>query len=472
MKTVPFGPDPKRNDAVKSLPNQAVTCLALLLLVCSCMTSPSPSLQDALGGSKNGTQPHDSPNQTQAPASEKPITRSPIGDAVTKTILGQVKAIELSYASGRCDEVASLAQTLRGVLTEDLAASAPLSLFVALSDCAAESAPLDNNQIKKSVEYLDLAISNLSPTWDRARLLRQKAERLESSGKLELAFKTRLQLAAALTESNKEKLVNDAEVVKLDPEFQALSPLEREKLKDILSSYLRDERLFDTLRMIDTAASGGAEAKPGLSAVLRKIRDQVLLRIEEIFAADIALVISTLQSGQRQQAESAAQGLKRKYPTLNYQRRVEATMTAFAGPAQDSHSMPLSASSGALPDTSDLSPEQRIRQATEALDSGRPDHAVALLRAIPEQNRSAAATKLLAESENVHVRNLRLRVTDLFKNAESRGNSQDKIHDYEQALELLNSILREYPKNPARRQIEKNIRSIETTLKQLRGSKK
>ena len=445
---------------------------AVLFLACACVTTPTPSLQDAIGGQKESTQPPDSSVPSQTPGSDTTGPRSAIGDAVTKTILSQIKAVEIAYANGKCDEIATRAQALRGVLTEDLAASAPLSFFIALSDCAAKNAPLDNAQVNKSLDYLDLALSSLSPTWDRSRLLKMKAIRLEASGKLDLALKTRLQLAAALRENNNEKLANDADLVKLDPDFQTLTPLEREKIKDILALYLREDKLFDTLRLIDTTASGGAEAKPALSSVLRKIRDQVLLRIEEVFAADSALIIAMLQSGQRPQAESAAQSLKRKYPTLNYQRRIEATLAAFANPTQDGQTMPLSGGSGALPDTSDLSPEQRIRQATEALDSGRPDHAVALLRAIPEQSRSSAVSKLLAESENVHIRNLRLRVTDLFKNAESKSNPQDKILDYDQALELLNYILREYPKNPARRQIEKNIRSIETTLRQLRGSKK
>jgi hypothetical protein len=445
---------------------------AVLFLASACVTAPTPSLQDAIGGQKDSTPTPNASGQNQTPGSDTTGPRSALGDAVTKTILSQIKAVEIAYANGKCDEIATRAQALRGVLTEDLAASAPLSFFIALSDCAAKNAPLDNAQVNKSLDYLDLALSSLSPTWDRSRLLKMKASRLEASGKLDLALKTRLQLAAALRESNNEKLANDADLVRLDPDFQTLTPLEREKIKDILASYLREDRLFDTLRMIDTAASGGAEAKPALSSVLRKTRDQVLLRIEEVFAADIALIVAMLQSGQRPQAESAAQSLKRKYPTLNYQRRIDATLAAFANPTQDGQTMPLSGGLGALPDTSDLSPEQRMRQATEALDSGRPDHAVALLRAIPEQSRSTAASKLLAESENVHIRNLRLRVTDLFKSAESKSNPQDKILDYDQALELLNYILREYPKNPARRQIEKNIRSIETTLRQLRGLKK
>jgi tetratricopeptide (TPR) repeat protein len=338
-----------------------------------------------------------------------------------------------------------------------------------MSDCAARTAPENQEQNDRANQILDTAMSNLVPPLDKAYLLSLKATRLESRGRPDEAIKVRQLLAAELQKLERQEVANNLALLRMNHRTARISATERDRVSALIAKAMDDEVLFDTLRSIEAtnASSMSTQSAPEMAAILRDLREQVVLRIEERFAIDIAALVKVLQSDKQADAERMSSQLKIIYPTLGYQRRIDATVAAFSNRNQ---SMPL-APDGQGPsiayDTSDLTEDQRFAMASQAMASGRPDEAVRLLRSVPEVSRSAELKRRLDEAESVHIRDLRLRVRDLLQRASSRSNPTERAGDYREALEVLNFILAEYPKNSARKQIERNIRNIQFNLSQM-----
>jgi hypothetical protein len=447
--------------------------LALSLVAASaCTSTPSSTLAEAVGGTAQEK------NTPQEPPSPTPSTSQ--GPMSTHQLLAELKSLELAFARGLCDQVLLRADVLKKALAQAPDSNIPLSTAVALSECAARHSPEDKAQAGRSLELLDRALANLTPPWDRSQLLSLKAARLESMGQREAALRVRKELDSLKHDQRQSQAANRVAMVRLDPRAAALTQTQRMTLLRLSELSLHDEGLFDALRAIDAELALAADVTPstlaasspdGWSNVLRELREDTLLRVEERFATDLGALVKLLQTSERAQALALVDKLMLTYPSVSYHRRLKATVAAFESSGA---AMPLPGpsptSEGAL-DSLDLTIEQRMAMASQSLASGRPDEAVAMLRSVAPSQRTAELKRKLAEAEAIHVRDLRLRVRDILQRAATRTSDGDRAGDLKQALEILNFIVQEYPSIDARKQIDRNIRSIEQNLSQINKNK-
>jgi tetratricopeptide (TPR) repeat protein len=378
-------------------------------------------------------------------------------------ILRQIQTIELAFARSNCAAVMRVAHVLLPALSANETSSLPLSARLAMSICASDQSPTHQDQAEAALSYVDEALQNFPPLWSTTFLLSLKAERFEALGRFDEARETRKAITRALDSDQRLRENNDLALLRLEETFGQLSAAEQDLLRRFVTRSYADGKQFVVLADIDTAA--GQNPDGAFAELLKQIRGQLVARIEYAYAQQTARLIEAHQAGKEDQAEAIEEALLQNFPTLAYQRRTRALSAAVSpgGP------IPLSESpTDALPDGGGLlSTQERIVAARKALDSGRPDQAVLILKGIAPDKRSGAATQLLHEAETVHIRELRLRVRDLFKRAESSASTSDKINDYEQCLEILRYTLREYPETQHRRALERNIRSVEERLKEL-----
>lgn len=439
-----------------------------LLGLVSCVTSPS---------SRTPSVPATATPKMET-TKETPVPAHQAVELSTSQLLEHLKSIELAYARGLCDQVSLRSEIVRAALEGTKAKAIPLSVELAMIDCAARQNSQDVSQANRAVEMMDNMLTNLAPPWDRSYILTMKAARLEASGRPELAIKARQQIAAIKDDQRREHVANQLAILRLDPRAAKLSAGDKNHLSKLLEQASDEERLFDTLRAIDAARTSSADSVPSTpdkttewDSLLRELRESVLVRIEERFAAEQASLVQRLQSGSRDDANQMAEKLALAYPSLTYQKRLQSTLSAFDERATAMPIPDASSETGNQADLSDLSEAQRLTMATQSLSAGRPDEAVKLLRSVPEAQRSPELRKRLAEAEAVHIRDLRLRVRDLLERASARSSTSDRTNDYTQARDILQFILKEYPGSDARKQIERNIRRIEFNLAQISKTK-
>ena len=435
-----------------------------MLVSCTVTRTPEDTFP-GLSEDKQGNQRSDNPAKKSPGEKSKSLHQSELTHPALLNVLVQLQKIEESFSRGDCSDVAKRTLALQGLLSAELQAELPLSTSVALAECAARNQPDQKEQAQRALQHLKEAATKLTPPWDLARILASQAERLEKMGRPAEAIQIRQALAEQLQKSADMEKRNALALQGLDPHFAELSTTERNKLNELLLASYGDSSLFETLTQIDSASS---QASQGFQILARSIRERTLLRIERLYAEDMAQLIAALQNGQGQEAKAISEKIKRRFPTVNYTRRTDATLASFAneqalalpGSSQQQEDRPLN--------TADMTLQQRVAQARLALAEGRPDQSVQYLRTIPESSRNPAISQLLSEAEDAHIRELRLRVRDLFKRAESGVSGDSRKADYMQSLEILRFIIKEYPTHSTRKQIDKNIRNIEALIQEAR----
>lgn len=400
-----------------------------------------------------------SEQQTQGTA------ESSTGQKKMHQILTSVQSVELSFARGNCPAVMRSAQALLQSLAADETESLPLSIRLAMSICASKLSPTHPDQAEAALSYADEALRQLPPLWSTSFLLSLKAERFEAMGRYAEARSVRESIARELDSDQRIREKNDLALLRLQDSYSKLTAAEQDLLRRFVSRSSAEGQHFAVLSDLETAAA--QNPNDAFTYLLQRIRDQLILRIESAYAKESAKLVAALQLGRSAEAEAIEERILQDFPTLSFKRRTKALANAFTTggtiPLEGAASETAQSGSGGW-----VTEEERLQAARKALDSGRPDQAVGILKAIPPHNRDGSVTQLLSEAETVHIRELRLRVRDLFKRAETRGSSADKISDYEQCLEILRYTLKEYPNTQHRRSLERNIRSVEERLSDLK----
>lgn len=386
----------------------------------------------------------------------------PAGREKVQRVLVSVQSLELAFARGNCPAVMRTAQALLPSLSADETAALPLSVRLAMSICASDLNPTHKDQAEAALSYADEALRQLPPLWSTTYLLSLKAERFEAMGRFAEARNVRESIARELDSDQRIREKNDLALMRLQESYGQLSAAEQDLLRRFVSRSSAEGQHFAVLSDLEAAAAQNPDST--FAKLLKRVRDQLILRIEYAYAKESSKLVAALQIGNTSEAEAIEEQILQNFPTLPFQRRTKALANAFA----EKGTIPLEGSSSEGPQTGGwVTAEERLLAARKALDAGRPDQAANILKAIPPDSRSGAVSQLLSEAETVHIRELRLRVRDLFKRAETRGSVAEKVKDYEQCLEILRYTLKEYPNTQHRRSLERNIRSVEERLNEL-----
>lgn len=378
-------------------------------------------------------------------------------------LLDSISEIESMFARSNCEGVQRSSQDIYENSSPQVVSALPLSTRLAMSVCASRLLAGDPEQGRNALSYLEAAERSLVPLWDPSEISLFRAKILESLGDRAGALEVRRNLIVRFQQKTQQTLEkNQLEILQLSEKYESLSEFEKSTLRRFASESFRQSGLSTAVEEMTAALS--ASSNPDYSEFLRELRDTAIFRLESEFAKQSLPLVQALSSANRNDVNELIAELERKFPSESFRKRIQALVGAYEKQTE----LPLFDEGEGTPKAGSLlTYDERIRRAKEELNRGRPDEAVELLRTIPEASRTGEAAHLLREAETVHIRELRLRVRDLFQTADTRPNASAKIRIYEQCLEVLNSILEQYPETSFRRSIERNIRNIESRISEI-----
>jgi hypothetical protein len=365
----------------------------------------------------------------------------------------------------------------------------PLSLRLAVSYCMADLDPNNAVKLRNAIADIERAKKDLVPVWD-STFLDDLASRLyAAAGEKDksLRYKRSARDKLRLKDVQLQRL--DIEILQLSNGITFLSEKERARVREISLLSQKDERLFTALREIDDLIVGVNQREA--RAALLEQRGLIVTRIEQLFALEAAQIEQKKATGREAEAREQAGDAKRRFPTRNYELRIDALVGgtpagtpdrapgSVGAPTQTAPLPPDAISNPPPPHLTSTAPvpldaqgvEKALTDARAALDAGNAELAVTQMDAIPAELQTEKSRSMRRQARNVHVRQLREKVRELYGKATSQSNKQAKGEALQQCKQILETILSRYPDAEGRAGVERNLRSIEREIKEIGGGK-
>ena len=86
--------------------------------------------------------------------------------------------------------------------------------------------------------------------------------------------------------------------------------------------------------------------------------------------------------------------------------------------------------------------------------------AVETLDALPEPVRTDRTRRFRRDAAEAHVRDMRIRVRDIYGRSTTQADPQTKMDALKQCRQILETILTKYPDTPGRSGVERNLKTI------------
>lgn len=450
------------------------------LLLCTfagCMSKPQPESGGAQGPNGKGT-----PRSSRSGGPDSSMATTFSVDA--KTLGQELKLIEMSFAKRNCQQVLEHGRLLGIIVGKEKNHPVPQSTALALAVCECEAAPKDKDKLKTAQNALDAAIKNLTPAFDASFLENLRADIYLAAGDKDKALKAKRRAREFLVSLDKNIMQFDADILELGNALASLNEAQRAKFKDSITLSRRDDQLSDALRAIDELLS--QVNNPDARVALVEHKSLIQSRQEQLFSLEASQLESKKTTGTREpEAREQAQELRKRFPARHFQVRIDAIMgenlnttgspTAVVPAAENrSLSAPANAASPATSAPVGVeagTAEKALIDARTALDSGNAEKAVEILDSLPEAEKSERTRRLKREAADVHVRELRMRVRDLYNRATSQSDKQIKLDALRQCKQILETILTRYPDQSGRSGVERNLKTIVQDIEEIGKAK-
>lgn len=392
-------------------------------------------------------------------------------------------AIEQAYARRQCAVVLEQGRRIGELRLSN--AQLPLGAQVALAVCNAELAPDDAAKNLRALEALASAEESLPPFVDKAELIDQRAERYLAKGERASGLKEKRRARLELANRDRRLAQLDVQILQLSDGIAYLNTSQQALWRQAVVSAQQDGRLFEATRQLDELLAG--VASPEAREVILAQRKQVQGRIEQLFALEAAQLEDKRASGREAELRLQAEEMRARFPAPQFQARIDALLrgsgaaAAFPIPSSPLNSAPASvpeASAGgntASPQPSPEGPvsaEKATADARAALDAGNAEEAIRQLDAIPQVERNERVASLRRQAAEVHVRELRFRVSELYRRASGIADPKAKGEALRQSKQLLEMILQRYPDTSSKSSVERNLKSINLEIEELSKAKR
>jgi hypothetical protein len=409
-----------------------------------------------------------------------------------KIIAQELRAIEAAFARRSCALVREHEKRLAPLREGRL--SLPLSALAALATCEAQAQPQARDKQERAVALLTEAQKNLVPAFNFLFLEELKAERLEALGDSRRTLEARRRMREYVASLDALLVKVDGEILRLSGGAEQLSAAQKTRHAEALKLWPNDDRLFDALKIVDDLL--GEVVNSEARALLLETRSRILSRIEDDFAHDATLVETRLREGREPEAREAASLMRQRFPRENYTRRIDAILGVPPSPGSaplgnglgtdtvapggvllpGAGAAPTDATSasagGTFGDPSDngtagaavLTSDGAFDAARKSLDAGRPTEALATLSSLPESGQTDKTRRLRREAVDMHVRDTRTQVRNLYNRAGATVDAAQKADILRECKKLLEELLTKYPDSPGRSGIERNLRTINQDL--------
>lgn len=435
----------------------------LLAVVCSVSASAFYSCQTA---GERASQTPKPPNTIPPPAAS----------VSNPKFVEELNSISVAFEKRDCktvsDKSAKLKTSFGGML--------PFVTNMQAKICDAEIDPHNKEKARTAIAAIDEVEKVTPSTLSPAQFERLRASRYLASDDKENALRAKKEERADLHRQIQTIQQVDQEILELSNAAAAFTPEQKEKFQAISQNAMRDDKLFEALKasdeLIPTVSNRDARM------ILQEQRAYIVARIEQLFSLEASLLEDKKLAGQDAEARAFAAELKKRFPTKVYETRIETILGGGQPASAGTPSMPpnpLSTTAPATspsPDAANVSDEQKtekaLTEARAALDSGKPGTAVDTLDALPETARTDRTRRLRREAADVHVREMREQVRNLYTRSRSQGNPTAKVETLKQAKGILEQILSKYPDTTVRSAVERNLKSINEEIVELGKAKK
>ena len=391
--------------------------------------------------------------------------------AESKSALQETRLIEIFFSRHNCAQVLEHGRNLAFKTVKERNAHLPLSTAVAVAICEAEAAPKDKERQKIALHLLDQMEKNPPAFSDEAELEIFKSEKLFAAGENEKGVRAKRRARDLLNQTDERRIQLEVSLYEHSEGVASLSENQRNKYRDTVVLSRKDDSLFEALRNIDELinVTNGKEARE----ILAGTRAQILGRIEQLFSLEYSKLENKKNNGTKEgEAREWADAMRKRFPGRTYGMRIDAIMggnaqipaanTGIKGAINASPSGEKPAENAPVISDVALVPpvEKIIADARAALDSGMAEKAVQLLDSIADPDRTDKSRKLKREASEVHVRELRVKVRDLYNRAATTRDKNAKIDGLKQCRQILELILSKYPEHNGRSGVERNLRTI------------
>jgi hypothetical protein len=377
----------------------------------------------------------------------------------------QIKLIEDAFARRHCESVVEHHQRLNSIAAGDK--TLPLSTILAIKYCKAFLNPSLDVAMKEAIETIETAQKELTPNWNAITLESLKAA----------LYKVTNQKSNLLISKNKQRVLAqwyadltvqiDAERFALATGTDTYTVAQKDQLNQILKAWPESKNLIQVLSEIDQFSAqlpATADKQPVID-----FRNAVVLSLDEKFAVESSLIERTLLEGNVGQAQALAQSAKKTFPLSNYIARIDALFSNQKTDVLTTSNAPTSVKP--LPLAIDaVSPivdtELVFISAKKSLDEGQPENAVTAIDAVPKANLNEKLNRLRKEAVESSVRKTRLRVRNLFNQANATKDPSARSKLINECTSVLTELLKKFPDAPGRQSIERNIRNLQLEAKE------
>ena len=415
-----------------------------------------------------------------------------------KLIVQELRAIEASFVRRNCGQIREHTKRLEALKVNTKSSALPVSTVLALALCDAEAMPADKTKFLNALTAIDMASRNLEPWVNGAYLENLKAELYLAQKDRPNALKSKKRERLLLASQDQALSLVDAQILELTEGTAALSDVQKAKFKEASAFALQDDKLFVSISLLDELLASLPTGGAARTVVLGE-RARVVGRVEQLFTLESSEVEDKKSTNRDAEAKEQANLMRNRYPTKIYGARIDLLMgiskdggnstpgssalspsspptTPPAGPASapppvPSNSQPLPGTAAGAPLSETQVVDKALADAKGALDTGNPQGAVDALDALPENLRTDRTRRLRREAAEAHVRDLRIRVRDLYNRATAQPDKQIKLDSLKQCKQILETILAKYPETPGRSGVDRNLKTISQDIEDLGKAK-
>jgi hypothetical protein len=386
--------------------------------------------------------------------------------------VAQIAALDRAFASQQCDKVMELASGLGISPPWRDTTTLPPTTAAAVAVCRSILAPGDLTKAKFASRVLEDLNEAQLPLLSAPWIERLRSDRLAATGNISDAMQAKQDEMQILRSYELRRRALELELRELSEPSPLFTADQRQALEKVILASQNDSSLLRTLQDIDTILTQ-VHAPKAREAIIEQ-RAHLVARLEELFARDFARVEELKGQSKSSEARSLAHELKRKYPLSSFGIRLDAAVGESQWtPNLDTDPLRTPPAFGSTPapigDTALA--DKALADAKAAINSGDPAAAVNILDSISDSERNEKTRRLRKEAADLHVKDLRTKVREIYERAKGQTNRETKLEALRKCKELLELVLSRYPESTARKGVEMNLRTINLDIEELAKGK-
>jgi hypothetical protein len=380
--------------------------------------------------------------------------------------------LDRAFAAQRCDKVIELSNSLGIVPPWRDTSTMPATTAAGVAVCRSILAPGDLGKAKFAARVLEDLNETQLPLLSAPWIERLRSDRLAATGNISEAMAAKQNEMQILKSQELRQRALELELRELGEPSPLFSSGQRQTLERSILASQNDSTLLRTLQEVDLLLTQVNNPK-AREAIIEQ-RAHLVARLEELFARDFARVEELKSLSKGSEARALAHELKRKYPLLSFGVRLDAAVgeTQWTpSPDTDPLRTPPAFGSTPAPIGDTALADKALADAKSAINSGDPAAAVNILDSISETERNEKTRRLRKEAADLHVKDLRTKVREIYERARGQTNRETKLEALRKCKELLELVLSRYPESTARKGVEMNLRTINLDIEELAKGK-